>query len=41
LRQASFFLNRLAFVYDDCETLKQPVRDYDVAEAVLNALKLD
>ncbi len=41
LRQLVFFMNKFVFVYDDCETLKQPIRDYDVAEAVLNALKME
>lgn len=40
-RQATFFFNRFVFVYDDCSTLKQPIRDHDVSRCVLNALKLD
>jgi len=26
LRQSTFFLNKFVLVYDDCETLKQPIR---------------
>lgn len=41
LRQANFFFNKFVFVYDDCTTKKQPIREHDVSLAVLNALKMD
>lgn len=40
-RQSLFFFNHFIPVYDDCTTLKQPVRDNDVSRCVLNALKLE
>eukprot|EP00178_Gracilaria_changii_P013556 TRINITY_DN38287_c0_g1_i1.p1 TRINITY_DN38287_c0_g1~~TRINITY_DN38287_c0_g1_i1.p1 ORF type:complete len:194 (-),score=3.76 TRINITY_DN38287_c0_g1_i1:40-621(-) len=40
LRQSVFFLNKFVVVYDDCTTLKQPIREHDVSKCVLNALKL-
>lgn len=39
-RQCTFTFNKFNLVYDDCQTLKQPIRDIDVAMCVLNALKL-
>ena len=39
-RQSRFFLNRFLLCYDDLTTLKQPVREYKVSQAILNALKL-
>lgn len=41
VRQMAFFWNKFVCVYDDCSTLKQPIREQDVALAVLNALKLE
>ena len=41
LRQSYFFFNKFVPVYDDCTTIKQPIRDHDVSLCVLNALKLD
>ena len=40
-RQVSYFFNKYSFVFDDCKTLKQPIKESDVANCVLNALKLD
>ena len=39
--QLNFFWNKCVLVYDDCEAKKQPIRENDVAKAVLNALKLE
>lgn len=41
LRQSQFFFNKFIPVYDDCSTVKQPIRDHDVSRCVINALKLD
>ena len=41
LRQSLFFFHKFVPVYDDCTTLKQPIREHDVSQCVLNALKLD
>lgn len=41
LRQSLFFFHKFVIVYDDCSTIKQPIRDHDVSLAVLNALKMD
>lgn len=41
LRQSLFFWHKFVTVYDDCTTLKQPIKDSDVALAVLNALKME
>jgi len=41
LRQSLFFWHKFVLVYDDCTTKKQPIKDSDVALAVLNALKLE
>lgn len=38
--QLNFFWNKFVPVYDDCTTRKQPIRENDVAQCVLNALKL-
>lgn len=40
-RQVSYFMNKFAFVFDDCQTLKQPIKETDIAFCVLNALKLE
>jgi dTDP-4-dehydrorhamnose reductase len=40
-RQAYFMWNKFVLVYDDCSTLKQPIKDHDVAKCVLNALKME
>lgn len=39
--QLTFFWNKFVLVYDDCTAKKQPIREIDVAKAVLNALKLE
>jgi dTDP-4-dehydrorhamnose reductase len=39
-RQSVFFFHKFVFVYDDCTALKQPIREWDVAQCVINALKL-
>lgn len=39
--QLTFFWNKFVLVYDDCTAKKQPIRENDVAKAVLNALKLE
>ena len=39
-RQANYFFNKFVLVYDDCQTLKQPIKDTDIALCVLNALKM-
>jgi NADH dehydrogenase (ubiquinone) 1 alpha subcomplex subunit 9 len=41
VRQSTFFFHKFVLVYDDCTTLKQPIKDSDVAVAVLNALKME
>ena len=41
VRQMAFFWNHFVCVYDDCKTLKQPIKEHDVSLAVLNALKLE
>lgn len=41
LRQSVFFWHNFVLVYDDCSTLKQPIKNHDVALAVLNALKME
>lgn len=40
-RQVSFFFNHFVTVYDDCTTKKQPLKDHDLAQCVINALKLE
>lgn len=39
--QLNFFWNKFIIVYDDSTTKKQPIKENDVAKAVLNALKLE
>jgi NADH dehydrogenase (ubiquinone) 1 alpha subcomplex subunit 9 len=41
LRQSLFFFHKFVLVYDDCTTLKQPISEYDITQAVINALKMD
>jgi nucleoside-diphosphate-sugar epimerase len=39
--QLNFFWNKFIIVYDDSTTKKQPIKENDVAKAVLNSLKLE
>ena len=39
-RQSTFFFHKFVAVYDDLTTIKQPIREHDVSQAVVNALKL-
>jgi NADH dehydrogenase (ubiquinone) 1 alpha subcomplex subunit 9 len=41
LRQSLFFFHKFVPVYDDCTTVKQPIKDFDVTQSVLNALKME
>lgn len=39
-RQLYFFMNRFVIAYDDLQTKKQPIKNDDIAQCVINALKL-
>jgi uncharacterized protein YbjT (DUF2867 family) len=41
MRMSLLVLHKFVPVYDDCTTLKQPIKDTDIAEALLNALKME